>query len=58
MFIELSFNFMSVFCVFLLSCGQSLSLYPASSLCCTILLQVGMLEVPATNLGSLDYFLA
>jgi hypothetical protein len=37
MFIELCFNFMYDFCVFLLSCGQLLSLCPASSLSCAIL---------------------
>jgi hypothetical protein len=58
MFIKLSFNFISIFCVFLPSCGQSLSLCPASSLSCAILSQVGLFEVPATNLGSLGYFLA
>jgi hypothetical protein len=56
-FIELCFNFMSIFCVFLPSCGQSLSLYPASSSSCAILPQAGLLEVPAINLGSLGYFL-
>jgi hypothetical protein len=58
MFIELCFNFMSVFYVFLPSCGQSLSLCAASSSSCAILLQAGLLEVPVTNLGSLCYFLA
>jgi hypothetical protein len=58
MFIELSFNFMSVFCVFLPSCGQSLSLCLASSSSCAILLQAGLLEVLATNMGFLGYFLA
>jgi hypothetical protein len=57
MFIELCFNFMSIFCVFLPSCGQLLSLCPASSSSCAILSQVGLLEAPATNLGSLCYFL-
>jgi hypothetical protein len=59
MFIELCFNFMSVFfCVFLPSCGQLLSLCPTTSLSCAILLQAGLLEVPVTYLGSLGYFLA
>jgi hypothetical protein len=58
MFIELCFNFMSIFYVFLPLCGQLLSLYPASSSSCAILLQAGLLEVPANNLGSLGYFLA
>jgi hypothetical protein len=49
---------MPVFCVFLPSCGQSLSLCPASSSSCAILSQPGLLEVPATNLGSVGYFLA
>jgi hypothetical protein len=57
-FIELCFNFISVFCIFLHSCGQSLSLCPTSSSSCVILSQVGLLEVLATNLGSLGYFLA
>jgi hypothetical protein len=58
MLIELCFNFMSIFCVFLPSCGQLLFLCPASSSSCAILSQAGLLEVPATNLGSLGYFLA
>jgi hypothetical protein len=58
MFIELCFNFISVFYVFLPSCGQPLSLCLASSSSCAILSHAGLLEVPATNLGSLDYFLA
>jgi hypothetical protein len=58
MFIELFFNFMSIFCIFLPSCGQSLSLCPTSSSSCAILSQVGLLKVPVTNLGSLGYFLA
>jgi hypothetical protein len=57
MFIELCFNFMSIFCVFLPSCGQLLSPCPATSLSCAILSQAGLLEVHATYLGSLDYFL-
>jgi hypothetical protein len=57
MFIELFFNFMSVFCVFLSSSGQSLSLCPASSSSCAILSQAVLLEVHVTNLGSLGYFL-
>jgi hypothetical protein len=57
-FIELCFNFMSIFCVFLPSCHQSLFLCPASCLSCATLSQAGLLEVPATNLGSLGYFLA
>jgi hypothetical protein len=57
MFIELCFNFISIFCVFLPSCGQLLSLYPASNSSCAILLQAGLLEVPATYMGSLGYFL-
>jgi hypothetical protein len=57
-FIELCFNFMSVFCVFLPSCGQLLSLCPASNSTCAILSQAGLLEVPATYMGSLGYFLA
>jgi hypothetical protein len=58
MFIELCFNFISVFYIFLPSCGQSLSLCHASSSSCAILSHAGLLRVPATNLGSLDYFLA
>jgi hypothetical protein len=58
MFIELFFNFMSIFCIFLPSCGQSLSLCPTSSSSCVILSQAGLLKVPVTNLGSLGYFLA
>jgi hypothetical protein len=58
MFRELCFNFMSIFCVFLSSCGQLLSLCLASSLSCAILSHMGLLEVPATYLGSLGYFLA
>jgi hypothetical protein len=58
MFIELYFNFMAIFCVFLPSCGQSLSLCPASTSSCAILSHAGLLEVPTTNLGSLGYFLA
>jgi hypothetical protein len=46
------------FCVFLPSCGQLLSLCPASSLSCTIQSQAGLLEVSMTYLGSLSYFLA
>jgi hypothetical protein len=46
------------FCVFLPSCGQSLSLCPASTSSCAILSHAGLLEVPMTNLGSLGYFLA
>jgi hypothetical protein len=48
----------SIFYVFLPSCGQSLSLCPASSSCCAILSHAGLLEVPATNLRSLGYILA
>jgi hypothetical protein len=48
----------SIFYVFLPSCGQSLSICPASSLSCAILSQVDLHEVPATNLGSLGYILA
>jgi hypothetical protein len=44
------------FNVFLLSCGQSLSLCPASSSSCSIMSQAGLLEVPTTNLGSFGYF--
>jgi hypothetical protein len=51
-------QFYVYFYVFLPSCGQSLSLCPASSSSCVILSHVGLLEVPATNLGSLIYFLA
>ena len=51
-------QFYVYFCVFLPSCGQSLSLCPASSLSCAILSQAGLLKVPVTNLGSLGYFLA
>jgi hypothetical protein len=40
------------------SCGQLLFSCLASSLSCVILSQMGLLEVPATYLGSLDYFLA
>jgi hypothetical protein len=59
MFIELFFNFMSIFfCVFLPSCGQFLSLCSTSSLSCVILSQAGLLEVSVTYLGSLGYFLA
>jgi hypothetical protein len=58
MFIELCFNFMSVFYVFLPSCGQSLSICLASSSSFAILSQAGLLEIPTTNLGSLGYFLA
>jgi hypothetical protein len=58
MFIELCFNFISIFFAFLLSCGQSLSLCPASSLSCAILSQTGLLEVHVTNMVSLIYFLA
>jgi hypothetical protein len=46
-----------LFYIFLPSCGQSLSLCPASSSSCTILSQAGLLEVPATNLSSIGYFL-
>jgi hypothetical protein len=46
------------FCIFLPSRGQLLSLCPASSLSCAILLQVGLVKVPVTYLVSLDYFLA
>jgi hypothetical protein len=58
MFIELCFNFISIFCVFFPSCGQSLSLCPASSSSCAIMLHKGMFDVPMNNLGSLGYFLA
>jgi hypothetical protein len=58
MFIKLSFNFMSIFCVFLSSYGQLLSLCPAFSSSCAILLHAGLLEVPVTNLRSLGYFFA
>jgi hypothetical protein len=51
-------QFYVYFYVFLPPCGQLLSLYPASSLGYAILSQVGSLEVPATYLGSLGYFLA
>jgi hypothetical protein len=51
-------QFYVYFCVVLPSCGQSLSLCPASSSSCAILSQAGLLDVLATNLGSLDYFLA
>jgi hypothetical protein len=52
------FHFYVYFCVFLPSCGQLLSLCPASSLSCAILSHIGLLQVPATCLVSLDYFLA
>jgi hypothetical protein len=51
-------QFYVYFFIFLPSYGQSLSLCPASSSSCAILSQVGLLEVPVTNLGSLGYFLA
>jgi hypothetical protein len=56
MLIELCFNFMSVFYIFIPR-GQLLFPYLASSLSCAILSQAGLLEVPATYLGSLGYFL-
>jgi hypothetical protein len=40
------------------SCGQLLFPCLASSSSCVILSQAGLLEVPATYLGSLGYFLA
>jgi hypothetical protein len=40
------------------SCGQLLFPCLASSLSCAILSYAGLLEVPATYLGSLSYFLA
>jgi hypothetical protein len=40
------------------SCGQLLSPYLTSGLSCAILSQAGLLEVPATYLGSFGYFLA
>jgi hypothetical protein len=46
------------FCIFSLSCGQLLSLCPASRFSCAILSPTGLLELHATNLGSLSYFLA
>jgi hypothetical protein len=49
---------MSIFYIFLPSCGPLLSLYPASSSSCVILSQAGLVEVPATYLGSLGYFFA
>jgi hypothetical protein len=52
------FQFYVYLCVFLSSCGQSLSLCPTSSSSCAILSQAGMLKVPVTNLRSLGYFLA
>jgi hypothetical protein len=50
-------QFYVYFYVFLISCGQSLSLYPTSNSSCAILSQAGLLEVPMTNLMSLCYFL-
>jgi hypothetical protein len=58
MFIELCFNFMPVFYIFLPSRGRSLSFCPASSSSCTILSHGGLIEVHTTNLGSFSYFLA
>jgi hypothetical protein len=57
MFIELCFNFMSIFHIYP-SCGQLLFPCLTTSLSCAILSQVGLLEVHATYLESLDYFLA
>jgi hypothetical protein len=56
MFIELCFNFMSIFCVFLPSCGQLLYLCSASSSNCAILSHASLLVVSATNLGYVGYF--
>jgi hypothetical protein len=57
MFIELCFYFMSVFAYFYPHVVSCLSLCPVSSLSCAILSQAGLLEVPATYLGSLVIFL-
>jgi hypothetical protein len=51
MFIELCFNFMSVFLYNYPSCGQLLF-----CLSYAILSHAGLLEVPVTYLGSLGYF--
>jgi hypothetical protein len=58
MFIELYFDFMSVFLHVYPSCDQLLFPCLTTSLSCAILSQAGLLEVPVTNLGSLGYFLA
>jgi hypothetical protein len=57
MFIELCFNFMSILHIYP-SCGQVLFPCLPFGLSCAILLLAGLLEVPATYLGSLGYFLA
>jgi hypothetical protein len=56
-----SYNCASILCLFLHiypSCGQLLSPCLASSLSYAILSQSDLLEVPATYLGSIGYFLA
>jgi hypothetical protein len=57
MFIELCFNFMSILHIYP-SCGQVLFPCLPFGLSCAILSLAGLLEVPATYLGSLGYFLA
>jgi hypothetical protein len=54
-------NYAPILCLFLhiyQSCGQLLSSCLASSLSCAIVSQAGLLEVPATYLGSFGYFCA
>jgi hypothetical protein len=59
MFIELCFNFMYVFfCIFIPHVVSYFFPYLTTSLSWTILSQVGLLEIPMTYMGSLDYFLA
>jgi hypothetical protein len=58
MFIELCFNFMSVFLHVYPSCGQLIFSCLVSSLSCIILSQADLLEVSMTYLGSIGYFLA
>jgi hypothetical protein len=55
---KIMLQFYVYFCVFLPPYGHLISLCPASSLSCAIISQTGLLEVPVTYLGSLDYFLA
>jgi hypothetical protein len=56
-FIELCFNFMSIFAYLSLMWSVNFP-YLTASLSCAILSQANPLEVPATYLGSLGYFLA
>jgi hypothetical protein len=45
-------------CLFTPHVVGSIFPYPVLGTCCAIQLQVGLLEVPTTYLGSLGYFLA